>query len=89
MSDKTPPNTDAGKFATALIETARDAARESAQKITQPDKNVEKTLRDLYETAFVDGAMHILKNELDQRIADTFAQMSRRERRAAQRKSKK
>lgn len=89
MPEQKPPRPDAETFAGALIDTARDAARASAEKITQPDPNVQKYLRDLYETAFVDGAMYVIKNELDDRIAETFTQMNRRERRAAKRKLEK
>lgn len=86
MSAKPPKQTDAEQFAGALIETARDAAKVAAEKIIQPDPKVQTALRHMYELAFMDGVMHVIKNELDDRVAETFNQMNRRERRANMRK---
>lgn len=79
------PSPDSAQFANAIVELARADAQRAAEKITQPDPKVQKVLRDLYENAFVDGVLYMLKNELDQRIADQMAKMPRRERRKMKR----
>jgi hypothetical protein len=88
MSKKTPPTEGRDQFVDAIMETAKDAAKAAAEKIVQPDPKVQDVLRRIYENAFADGVLYVLKNELDQRIADSMALMSRRERRAAERKQK-
>ena len=88
MSEKNDPQPNAGDFAESIIELTREHAIAESEKIVQPDENVQKYLREFYVNAFTDGAMHVIKNEIDDKLAQTFAQMNRRDRRAAERKLK-
>ena len=88
MSDTKDPQPTSEQFAGSIIELTREFAIAESEKIVQPDPNVQKYLREFYVNAFTDGAMHVIKNEIDDKLAQTFAQLNRRDRRSAMRKVK-
>ena len=81
MSETKTETPTSEQFAESIISLARESAIAESEKIVQPDENVQKYLREFYVNAFTDGVMHVIKNEIDDKLAQTFSQLNRRERR--------
>lgn len=78
--------TDSEALAAAIMAQAKEVGAEKAQRIIQPDQEVQRRLRELYQAGFIDGVLYLLQQELDNRIAERI--MGLKDHEAAQAKAK-